>query len=182
MPDSSLDVKVMDVIRRYLTGTQIARMAGFGRADADAQSAGAGLGIENIRRGVLFVRSDFASSLTVVHGTSGFAPFPTPLAGEIMLSGRPLFLALAATVSAGSGGNLRLSLTLRGAEVTGVINGLPGTFAEGTTPRGVCGQWIVPNPAPGRARVEAVADAASVDGTVHGVSTDNTASLLAVEL
>ena len=164
-----------------ITRDNVAQSLGPANANATAQQTGGGIGIQNIRRGVLSVTlGGLGSNITVTHGTSGFAALSTPLQGEVYLSGRPLLVMVQGVIGAGASGSIALSVTVRGVDIVGTANGLPGTYTA-LAAQGVCGFKVVTNPAPGRAVVAVTADATTADGAVY-VDGDNSLELLAVEL
>ena len=179
-PDPTFDSRVEDIVRR-LVRAEIAQLAGPAEAEALAQNTGRGLGIQNIRRGVLW-ETLTSGSFAVTTGAT-FIPWDTPLEGEIFLSGRPLLIVVSAVLSSAAGGYVHGSVSLRGDEVTGAADGFPGLYQGdgGADATGKTGLWIVPSPDPGPAKIACMARGGGTGGTVNASSSDP-ALLLAVEL
>lgn len=149
---------------------ELSRMVGRANANATAQSTASGLGIENIRRCVASTFVVPAADLTVTQGL-GFVELSTPVELDVVLSGRPLRIYVAASaVTAGSAvGGVHLSALLRGDEVTGKVNGIPGCSWYSTGSRtGLSGEYIVTSPAAGNATVKVAAMAVTTDATIWG--------------
>lgn len=166
---------------------QLAKLIGPANAAADAQNTASGLGIQNVRRCVALATLGGGSNVTVANATAGFAPLSTPLSVDVVLSGRPLVVFVAGKISAGNGGDLKLSVRLRGQEITGLDEGIPGLYHSngtgGLSPQGVSGFWPVLSPGEGRATIDVVADATTADGFVYvAPATSNAALLLVFEL
>lgn len=159
---------------------QLAKLIGPANAAADAQGTASGLGIENIRRGVLSVSlTGLGSAITVTH-SAGFGVLSTPLSGEMQLTGRPLRIDVAGIGLAGTSGEVRLSVRMRGELLDDT--GLPGAYWNSSSAIGPLVGWIlVPAPMRGRATIEVVAAATTADGTIY-VNGGNRLDLLAVEL
>lgn len=169
------------VIRQEIEGaarTTLGQMIGRANATAKAQESGDGLGIENVRRGVgRAALSGLASPITV--SATSFAPLSTPLALEMVLSGRPLEVTLTGLAAAGASGLLVIDVEMRSVSITGTGQGLHYT---GTTAIiGFTGYELVMAPAPGRARLEVVAARGTADGTIYA-DTVNRLVLTAKEL
>lgn len=177
---------VRDIIRqeleRMLRGGEFGQILGKANANALAQQGGIGLGIQNVRRGVLWVESQGIGTLTVTAATAGFSALQEPVKGTIVLSGRPLLVVVSGTITGGVGGDIVLSVLLRGAEITGLANGIPGTYAGAQFTMGLTGLWIIPAPTAGTAELEVVADARGANATIYNDITDNRVTLLALEL
>lgn len=149
---------------------ELARMVGRANASATAQTTSAGLGMENIRRCVASTFVVPAADVTVTQGV-GFAALSTPVQLDVVLSGRPIRIYVAASaVTAGSAiGGVHLSALLRGTEVTGRVNGIPGCSWYSTGSRtGLSGEHIVTAPAPGQATIKVAAMAVTTDATIWG--------------
>lgn len=186
MPPPKRETRSIDLSsgrREWAASSQLGRDIGRAAAGPNAQAVAGPLGIENVRRGYLFVTLGAGSNITVSHSTSGFASLSTPLRGSMHLSGRPLAIYVAATLQAGASGDVKLSALLRGVEVTGLTNGIPGTYRASTAIEGVGGWWIVAAPSPGEAVLELVADAVTADATLHvAAAANNAAVLMAIEI
>lgn len=167
------------MIDDYMRGARLGQALGRANASSTAQTSGDGLGIENLRRGVLSVLSSGADTTVTAGAADVWTPLDTPLEGDIYLSGRPLLLMVNVIIS-NLGGVTSVSLLLRGDEVTGRHNGIVATSA--TTLDTHSGFWLVAAPAPGIAHVEMVANAITANGTVATDAAYNATALLAVEL
>jgi len=164
--------------------TVLGQMIGRANANADAQSSGDGLGIENIRRGRVHKEINQAANITVTAGSVGvFNSLSTPLTADIVLSGRPLMVFLTGKAY-GASGDFCMDVNLRGSSISGGrISGMVGTYLSGLTGGvGFTAFEVVESPAPGRATLEAVACASGVNWTIYVVTGDNALILSAVEL
>lgn len=162
----------------------LARTLGPASASADAQNVGAGLGIQNIRRGVGFaVLRGQGANIGVPVGAPGvFSPLVPGLSLVMVCSGRPLLVKVEGTISAGPSGTLRVSAALNGRELSGSVNGMPGLYnANAAAAEGQSGFWVDLSPPAGSIRLEVVANAGVSAGGVY-VDQNNTLCLLAVEL
>ncbi len=180
-PEPSFDSRVEEVVRRMLTGGELARLVGPANADATAQDHGSGLGIQNVRRGVLALTVAPPANLGIPIGAGWTA---LPIGGKLSLSGRPLLVCVQAIGAAGPsvGAELNLSATVRGEEVTGAVNGMPGAHTSAHDPTGITGWHVIPRPLAGPAEVGMVATADIAGGIVYGGTGVNLLALLAVEL
>lgn len=157
---AAIDARVADSLR----SGKFAEDLGPARASANAQSAGGGLGIENIRRGVgRAVLTDTGGTIMVPVG--GFAALSTPLRLEMVLSGRPLRVEVSGLFTAVSGGTIILDILLRGVSMSGVANGVAYTNINAVVP--FHGFELAMAPAPGRATIEVVASAATGAGSLY---------------
>lgn len=167
----------------------LGQMIGPALAGEYAARAGGPLGMHNVNWPWLYTTlTGLGGNITVTAATSGFAVLSTPLKGTIVLHdagrgrSRGLAVLVAGTISAGAAGNeIALSATIRGVEVTGLRNGIPGLYTQLATPQGVMGFHVERDLPAGDCEVEVVADAFTTDGTIH-VGTLNTLALLALEL
>ncbi len=182
--DGGLGYVVRDIVNGMLRSAEVSE--GIGPATAGAlvqRDAPGGLGIQNIRRMVAFAKTTATASMTVVHGTSGFAPLSTPLTLETFLSGRPVIVLVTGKVGTGAAGSVTLDVKMRGASITGLTTGLPGCYVfNSTDPLGVTGFWPVMAPAPGAARFEVTADAVTSSGTIYVGAGNDTLALMVIEL
>lgn len=178
-PDPTFDSRVEEIVRR-VARAELARLAGPAAAEARAQERGGGLGIENIRRGVGYAElTALGANITVAAATSGFAGLSTPLAVEVVLSGRPIVIKGSLVASNSGGGALALDFLLRGERAVGGSSGAAYNNASGFFPMY---PWaFLPAPSPGPARVELVADAYTGDATIYA-DADNHVRLLVMEV
>ncbi len=176
-PDPTFDSRVEEVVRRMMR-VELERLAGPASAEARAQSAGGGIGIQNIRRCV--GRSALAGlGANVTVSATSYAALSTPLRLDLVLSGRPLKVAIAGGVAAGSGGAIFLDVTMRGARISGATNGLAS--CDSTTGETIYGTDYVMEPGSGPATLEVVAFRLTSNGLVLA-DASNRFVLLAEEL
>lgn len=175
-PERTFDSRVEEIVRRIVR-QEAARLVGAQPAEADAQSTGGGLGIQNIRRGLLF-ESASAGNTALTVGSSWLS-LTYPVTGEIYLSGRPLLLLLKVLVEGAGGGYGHASVTLRGTEVTGSANGM--TYQGPSLIGSQVGLWVVESPLAGLAKLEVVGRAGGAGATLYQTAADPI-HLIAVEL
>ena len=180
-PDPTFETRVEDVVRRMVRA-ELARLVGPANADQNAQQAGGGLGIQNIRRGVMFLTSDTTSDTTVAPGSLDvWTSVLGNLAGTMYLSGRPLLILVSSVLNAGVSTDIKISATLRGVEVTGRHHGM--ALSEDTTFNSRSGFYVVTAPDSGPADLELVASCVGSNNSIVGTgNTYNPTVLLAVEL
>lgn len=152
---------------------------GRARADSMAQESASPIGIENVRRGLLVVTlGNLGANISVPVG--GYAALSTALRGRMMLSGRPLAIAIAGNFASGASGNIGISARVRGAEVTGGVALPPGAGTNSTAVVPFHFVWTLTEPTPGDALIEVVARAAVAAGTI-GADANYRIILTAVE-
>lgn len=171
-------MSLVDSLSSIFRSGQAAQVLGAANANATAQRSADGIGIQNVRRGVMWVvLSGLGGNVTITSAT--FSALSTPLAGDIYLSGRPLRVSLGATAAwASSGGSFALDILLRGVSITGIANGI--YFDSSPNGRGFHAQGLVVSPSPGRARIE-VTGKATGTGTI-ATDASNSLVLVAEEL
>lgn len=115
-------------------------------ASPTAQGNGQGIGIQNIRRGLLYLEAAGASDNAIT--ATSYAPLPaTPLSGDLVCSGRPVTVEIGGSAaSIGTAPSLRVSVTMDGAEITGRVTGLFYTEAASVQTWSGRPKIIVPNP------------------------------------
>lgn len=171
MPSPGLTRELEDFVASGALGQAI----GPALASAQAQALGGPLGIENVRRGLLVVRSTGrASNNSVLVGAN--APLTHPVRGSLVLCGRrPLAILLVGTGAAGASGSIHVAVTFRGTTVPIEIVFTSGSVTPFT------GFWVIDTPAGGEAAIEVVARAGTADGLIFCTS-NNGVTLVAVEL
>lgn len=170
-------MSVRSELEALVVGGELARMIGIQPAGALVQGGSNHvLGIQNARRCVgRAVLAGQGSNLTI--SSTSFADVGLSL--DLVLSGRPLRLALSGIIAAGAGGVIVLDLLLRGTSVSGASNGV--AYSTVTTAQGFSCEDIVMAPDPGPATVSVQAKRVSSNGTVF-VDASNRLVLLAEEL
>lgn len=161
-----------------LTSENVAFELGPANASATAQQSGQGIGIQNIRRAVgRAVLTDESGSGTV--SATSFSALPVALELTVVLSGRPIRVAIDGNAAAGTSGSLALDVTMRGEALSGAPNGM--VYVGTTAVTSIHGEEIVMAPRPGRATFAVVAKRATADGAVY-YDANNRFSLTVVEL
>lgn len=171
-------MSLVDQLAGVFRSGQASQVFGPANANAEAQGSADGIGIQNVRRGLLRVALTGLGGNVTVSSTT-FASLSTVLSGDMVLSGRPLRVAVAGVAAAGSGGALAIDVLLRGASITGVSNGI--AYTGSTNDLGFHGEEVVMAPGPGRATLEVVARRATADGTIYTTGTANRLVLIAEE-
>lgn len=156
-----------EIIREQVTGFlrrgEFGSMLGRANASPTAQSEGSGIGIQNVRRMVARAQVTGLGAHIPVTATE-YAPLATPLAVEVVLSGRPVKITLSGNILAGSGGGIFVDVTVRGKRISGVVNGM--VSSDSTAGETVTGVEIVEGLPAGRAKIEVVAFRITADGSI----------------
>ena len=157
-----------------ITRDNVAQSLGPANANATAQQTGAGIGIQNIRRGV--ARAAIGPDLTnMAVSATTYAALTPPLGLTVWLSGRPIRVTLTAMVSAGASANVTLDVLMRGVSITAADNGLiHSNSGDALT---LHGEEIVMAPPAGSASFSVVAQRVTADGALY---LDNQRAILTV--